>query len=741
MAFEETRGADAGIDRWNPSDDIARFVPVAQLSRSSFDVMFYRSILFYLGIQWVRFDASRFNWSPINLPSWFPKNITNKYAVAIDGMKSVLEQSRPSTVFSPGAGDEGDVAAADACLSVVSVINTEVDQERLRSEAAALVILCGNAFGINGYDMSAAHGESTVRSLMWAVCAAVFQPHEMEKSGGCPKCGSQAVLPAVDPKTGRPMVERYPKGKMDSKILPPFGMLFDMQAEHIDNSQFLIEAQTLPMDDLKAMFPDFAEQMGPGQPIGKTGLFYQQALSYAVGTMGLSGTPSVGGSEGSRGTLYRLMLKPTKALPYGGEALIVDETVVWKGELSTKEDDGTPFYPVAHFGFKKVPGRVFYKSPAEDLIPKQVQRNKIESLIQLGAERMANGTWLLPTGIGIENITGEPGEKLSYNPHLGFKPERVPGQDIPRTLPQWIEMIDADFQDLAATYDVLLGKHPEGVDTLGGMQLLRDRGIARFQDALNSWGRGWTRMDRQRLMIWKQRVKDDRTLAVLGDNGKWEMKKFNAATIAGSIDCKPEEGSSLPKSKAYEQMIASQLQAAGVIDLADPIERWKFINVFDAASMARGLDLDVKDAIKERESFLETGYVRPREVVDNHEVHLAQHVRDAKSDSFFEGWTPEQQNEWIAHCDWHFQVLMKRAQEARMQDPSFARGQMANQAAVEKAQIDNQALAEKKQIDLESKKAAAEIKVHSSVAKAALDDLKMERERRKDDALLTNGSP
>lgn len=726
--FEPARGAQAGIEGWDPANDIKEYVPASQLSRSAFDVGFYRSILFYLGIQWVRFDTQRFNWTPINLPSWFPKNQTNKYAVGIDGMKSVFEQARPTTIFSPGSNDEGDVAAADACLGVTSVIDNEVDQERLRSEAAAYLVLTGNAFVVDGYDLSAANGEKTVQSFMCLTCAAVSQPHEL--SSGCPKCGGASLMPAVDPKTGRPVVEKYPVGRMDSKVLSPLSILFDMQAEYLDNSPFIVEAQTFPISELKDMFPDHAAFMGDGQPIDRTGLFYQQALAYAVGTMGLSGTPSSGHGKGGRGTLYRLRKKPCKALPYGGEALIIDETVVWKGELSTKADDGTPFYPVTHFGFKKVPGRVFYKTPAEDLISKQIQRNKIEALIQLGAERVSNPTWLLPTGIGIENITGEPGEKLAYNPHLGFKPERIQGADMPASLYRWIGLLDEDFADLAATYDVLLGKHPEGVDTLGGMQLLRDRGIARFQDGLNSWGRGWTRVRRNRLMIWKQRVKDDRTLTVLGDNGRWALKKFNAATISGSIDCKPEEGSFMPKSKAYEQMMASQLLAAGLLDPSDPIERWKLMNVFDAADLSRGLDTDVKDAIKERETFLETGFVRPREVVDNHEVHLAQHVRDAKSDAFFSEWTEEQQLEWLAHIEWHFAVLMRRAEMARMQDPAFARGVLANQAAAERARIDNESLREKKAIDMEARVGQAEIKLHQMAAKAAGDDLRMERQAR-----------
>ncbi len=724
--FEGSHESPA-IAKWDPSADIKKYVPISQLQRSAFDVSFYRNILFYVGIHWIKFDSSRSTWGPMVLPSWFPKNQTNKIAVAMDGMKAVLEQARPTIIYSPGTSDEADIAAVDACESISSVIDTEVDQERLRSEASALIALTGNAFVTDGYDMSPMNGEKTVQSLSCLSCGTIAQPHEME--GQCSKCGGQQLMPATE-KTGEPIIERYPIGKMDSEVDAPFGILFDMQALHLDASPFIIKAKTYPIDDLKAMFPEHAEEFGEGGAttgVGKTGLFYQQALSYAIGTMGLSGMSFARGeTHGGRGTLYRLIRKPCKDLPYGGEALLVNETVVWKGESSTKDDKGVPYYPITHFGFKKVPGRVFYKTPADDLISKQIQRNKIESLLQLGAERVSNPTWMLPSGIGLENITGEPGEKLVYNAHIGPKPERIQGADMPNSLYRWLQIIDEDFSDLAATYDVMLGKHPQGVDTLGGMQLLRDRGLARFQDALNSWGRGWVRVNRNRLMIWKARVKDDRTLTVLGDNGKWEMKQFNAATLAGSINCRAEEGSTQPKSKAYSQMMASQLMQAGLLDVSDPITKYELLTTFDAQDLGKGLDMDVKDAIKERETYLEHGVVRPREIVDNHEVHMAQHSRDAKSDAFFEKWPTDRQNGWIQHISWHFSIMMKRMQISRLQDPSYSRGQIANESLQQKGQIDNSSLQQKKDIELKSKAQAAELKVHSGVSRQASQELQQE---------------
>lgn len=707
---------------WNALNELKKHVPQAQMARTAFDRNTYRNILFYLGIQWIRYETNSKQWLPVSLPSWFPKNQTNKFAVAVDGMKSVLEQSHPNIIYNPQKNEEEDISAADACAKITSVIDTEVNQDRIKEEIAIWVALAGNGFVIDGYDMSPMHGTKFVPSMACLQCANVSQPHELTQTGGCPACGGQQMMPALE--DGKPVGEDYPIGKMTSQVEGPFGLLFDMQSQYLEDSEYIIHVRTYPTEKLKSMFPEFADKIQPGVAASNTGQFYQRAIAYITGNTG-SVYPLVtlagGGDITEYTTLYRMMKKPCKDLPYGGEALVADETELWKSEMSTKDDKGTPFYPLTHFGFKKIPGRVLCKTPADDLINKQTQRNKIEAIIQLGAERVSNPTWMIPTGIGLENVSGEPGEKLFYNGLLnGLKPERIQGADMPQSLYRWLGMIDTDFQDLCATYDVLLGKAPEGVSTLGGMQILRDRGLARFQDVLNNWGRGWVNVTRNRLMIWKQRASDERTMNVLGEDGKWELQRFSNATLAGSIDVHLEEGSNAPRSKTYDQMIASNLLQAGLLDASDPLTRYKLLTVYDAQDLTQGLDIDIKDAVKEREDFLAQGGVRPREIVDNHEVHLAQHIRDAKSDDFFKKWPVQFQAAWLQHINWHYTIMMKRAAMQRMQQPAFAKGQIQAQSLLERSTIENNALEKKKGIELEAKALGAEIKLGGARASAAL---------------------
>lgn len=660
--------------------------------------------MFYAGIQWIRYEPTSSQWRPISIPAWFPKHITNKFAVSVDTMKSVFESSRPVTTFGPGNADEIAIAAAEAAGDISDVIDTEVDNERLRSQLASWIATCGNGFIVDSYDAEGG-GKKFVRSYACLKCAKVHQPDEITQAGACPACGGTALMPATD-KDGGQVGEHYPIGRMRSECGSPLEFSFDMQAGQIEDSEFLIRAKTYSTDTVRSMFPDHAEKIMPSAEQGEHGTFYQRAIAYVNNNAGGGGhlVVGVGASQSmERTTLFHLWKKPCKDLPYGGQALVCNDMELWKGEMSTKEEDGTPFYPVTHFKFKDQPGRIFGKTPADDLVSKQIQRNKIESWLQLGMERVANPVWLLPTGIGIEKLTGEPGEKVWYNGLLnGLRPERLPGMEMPGSAFRWLEQIDHDFEDISASYDVLKGEAPKGVPTLGATNTLRDMGMARFGDGLNSWGRGWTLVRRKRLQIWKDFASDERTQMVLGDDSRWQAKKFLNSSIGGPITVRLEEGSQVPRSKSYQQQLVGQAVQAQMVDMNDPLTRLEVMSILDMGDLVKGLDIDVKDSIKEREEFQMSGQTRFRMLIDNHAVHLAQHIKDAKSDDF-RNWPPQAQQLWYQHIQMHknaIKQLQAEAQQAQPQ-PKMVQANIATDALQKKKAIEIDAQQKKQAMNLE----------------------------------------
>lgn len=692
------------VDKWDAAQYLGRFIPQANYNRRQFDRVFYRNILFLAGQQWIRYNRTAQQWRPINVPEWFPKQVTNKFAVACDSMKSVFDQSKPVTVYSPGQSGEHNVSAAETAQTISGIIDTEVDNDKLREELSAWVTVTGNGFIVDGYDNSDSHGTKFLQHFGCLSCGMVTPPHQIQ--AGCPACGGTAMIPAQGPQG--PIGEQVPIGKMVSEVASPFEVHFDLQSISVENSPYIFRAKVYPTETIKSWFPDDKESIKADGAGTDTGLFYQAAVAYLSNATSIS-WGNYGGPVGSvdnvdRTTLYHLWVRPCEELPEGGEAMIAGQHVLWKSDISTHDDKGNPFVPVTHFKFKGMPGRIYGRTPADDLIFKQVQRNKIEALLQIGLERTANPTWLLPKGIGIEQMSGEPGEKLWYNGFLqNLKPERIPGMEMPGSLFRWIEKIDEDFEDLAGTYDVLKGENPKGVPTLGGTQMLMERGLSRFADGLNNWGRGWTNVRRNRLYIWKEFAADARNLAIFGKNNKWEVQSFSNASIQGNIDVQLDEGTVQPNSKAYQQMVTGQLLQAQLLDLSDPEIKMKVLQRFDAGDLVEGLDTDVKDAIKEKEAFLQSGQVRLRPLIDNHAIHVQQHIKDAKKDEFF-SWPPQLQLTWMKHIQAHQQIMSQMAlQQAQMQaqtNPAMIMKMQEGQAKLEEAQMKLKAQFEKHQIDL-----------------------------------------
>jgi Zn finger protein HypA/HybF involved in hydrogenase expression len=680
---------------WNPVNDVQRYQPESQISRAAFDRNFFRNILFLAGIQWIRYERASLQWKPINIPDWFPRTTTNKFAVAVDTMRSVFEQSNPQVLYGPAGADEKDIAAAEAAKKISAYINREVNNEKLRNELAAWLAVLGNGFVVDGYDLSGENGRKIVPNWACLTCQKEFPATEV--AAGCPICNGGNL---VQSQNG----QEVPIGKMVSEVASPFEMLFDLQAVSLEKSSYVIRVKTYPTETVRAMFPEMAKDIQPCSQDGNMGIYYQRAVAYVTG--GSSTYPSYAAISASghgvdRTTVYHIMKAPSNDLPYGGEAIVISDRTIWKGELSTKRDDGTPFYPITHFKFKNQPGRVYGKSPADDLVTKQIQLNKIDALLQMGMERVTNPCWILPTGIGIAEITGIPGEKIWYNGMLnGLKPERVPGMEMPGSAFRYREIIAADFDDISASYSIMKGETPAGVPTLGGIHALMDRGLARFSDGLKNWGTGWTEVERKRLWIFKQNALDDVVQMVLGENSQWEAQKFNGAMLAGGIDVTLEPSSVQPRSRVYQQMVVGQLLSGGLVDMGDPLIRAKVFGLLDAEDIVQGLNADIKDAIKEREVFLETGQLRPREIIDNHPIHLAQHVKDAKSEMYFSAWTDPQRQAFLEHIAWHRELLEQQQQQAMLQNPEYQKAQIVNQALAEKSKIALDAMFAKKHVEL-----------------------------------------
>jgi len=633
-----------------------------------FEKNWFRSILFYIGNQWITFYQSSMSWErPRELPAWYPTPVTNKFARAINTIRAILIQKEPRALVTPATNSDDDIATADVGDKLIDVIDRETNISVFRKIASAWYVITGNVFCHTYAYQNKENGEIFIPYEQCMQCAEIVSPKDITDNGNkCPHCQGTKFILAKNA-DGQPAGDTQPKTKIVRDACSPFEIHCEQQIQDINKIKNFVRTKTLPLDDVKKMYPDFEDKIVGDSSGGDVGQDYLNTLAFSV-TSGDSNTilgGSTGGGKAERATLDYLYQLPNDDFPNGVVATINAGTVLECMAINDIYVDvyGKAFLPLAFAGYMFVPGRLWHKSVSDDIIEKQKQRNKLESFIELITFRMGAPDWLKPSVCGDINIGGEPGQEIEYTEGpRGEKPSKVPGSDIPASINQRIEQIDKDFEDLAATYDALKGQSPTNINTFSGLKLLTERGYSSHMELIKNWEKFNEDIATHGLDIARNTMVEERKKTFKNELGDWETETFTKADIQGGVDIKIEAGSSVPRSQAAEQGSLVDSIKLGLVDTSDPGTHYKVLEKLGQAEFKNEIDIDVKDAKKEWKDFLGSvtqfpndprkWVTRPRKGIDNEKIHLKDAMMRAKTDEFFR--LPQQaQQMWIEHAMAH----------------------------------------------------------------------------------------
>jgi len=497
--------------------------------------------------------------------------------------------------------------------------------------------------GGNGANIGAM-GSSMPMPLPLGAPPVLPEEEETEKSeNSCPICGSPNVQDAVD-ETGQEVGEELPNGKMKLEVFSPFEVFIDLEARSMEEVQELLIRRRYPVEVIKELYdqPDL-EADNNSNTGGVIGLNLLRAIAYAAGNSmygtGIASGRSVGDDQNI--TVDMLWKRPCKDFPEGLVAVYANDKLLNEKEVNDgipyREREGKPIWPWHIIQFDQVPGRIFGRTPMDDVAPKQEQRNKLESLIQLIITRCANPVWLVPKNLGVTEITGEPGQILEGNwamdPRL--KPERVPGDNVPTSIIAWLEKIDNDMDILAGTMDVLKGNAPAGVTAGTALRLLLERANTRYTPVIHRFELQWEKVCRDALTIFQQFANEERINKIQGPGSTWEISRFSKADLSGAIDVVVEAGSGVPKSLVGEQAMIQDLATMKIIDPMNPQTQYQILEKFGSTALLGDTDSNIKYAQRENWRFTNENTdpdINP--MLDNHMVHLMIHKEYALTSDF-----------------------------------------------------------------------------------------------------------
>lgn len=633
---------------------------VAALGRSyrlDIERQAYTNILYYLGKQWMTWDRGLRTLRPLALKKTTPRPVTNKVASIANSAVSRLVAYNPRITYSPVTDAPEDVAAASVADRVYTLAERETQIRFLRPLVAKWLVLTGNVFLVTSYDTTDATGTTFVQSEQCAQCGMVSTPLELqERQGQCPQCEQPGPFAlAVNPMDQSPIGESYPRGRLLTEVESVFTTYYDNEVPFIEDSEYFMVSRLRSKDWVERTYgkalADSVEYDQHGDPYS---IYYESIAYTATGGDRILGT--AGKSDQPRARVRRLWLRPrADVAPAGIYAVLVGKTVVEAGEWPFHDERGDPFLNVVHLQFDQVPGRLLAKSRVDDLIPKQDQRNQIESIIQLHSQRMANAIWLVPRGVGISKISGEQGQILGYDALAGVPaPTRISGDQVPPYLIAWLAQLDADMDSVFGMYEVSRGEAPKGVSAASALMLLDERAQQGQSSLMDNWAVGWMKWGRQMLNIWREHAVEDRTLAL--GVGRWSLQKFNRADLAGGVDMDVETGIYRPHTGIGRRAAIAQAVQLGFVTPIDPLERYRGLESLGIPELMPDFKADIEHASRRLDLLREGQAPPPPELWENHLVALSVFRRYILSEQFEQD-NPLIQERIKAYAGMHFAMM------------------------------------------------------------------------------------
>lgn len=386
-------------------------------------------------------------------------------------------------------------------------------------------------------------------------------------------------------------------GVIKARVCDPLTIFSDPAATTEEEIRWIIERKARDVDEI---FEEYGVKVSPD-----AGIDYLN--SYDLTRVNSDG---VGANESARkknmALVYELWYRPCRKYPKG-----LKVTVAGNQELDYNDEAGE--LPYSLFGYIPIPGNLNFDAIVTDMIPVQRGINIKRSMMATHAKRLGNTLWMLPLGSGVdeEELTNEEGGFVHYNPINGAKPERAEAPNIPNFYDRDLAHDNNDMDDMSGAREVSQGTMPQGLDTMGGLQIMVEQENEKLTVGAQNYEQGMKKVMQRILRLIKKHYTEERQGRILGEDNEIEIISFNGSDLTGDEDVTVVEGSSLPEMKAAQQdRIMTIWKMGGIVKKDGTPDADRFLRLMDmgdANAMYDQNQLDENKAKMENEFFENMG--------------------------------------------------------------------------------------------------------------------------------------
>lgn len=505
--------------------------------RAFIERQWYINLAFFYGKQHVQFrrTGSMVNsnvsmlWVP-PAPSWRVRAVINKVRPTIRTEIAQLTNNKPNATVVPASAEERDMYAAMAAEQIWENLSSTKDFDAIIERAVWWNQVCGNGYIKQWWD---------------------FETGKLE-------IPNTATL---DPSTGQ-MVSKK-QGKICFASETPFHVFVpDLLQQELEEQPYMIHAQLKPADWIKVRYKDALKGKDPKTQETTGREIFEAAF------MNLVGAPST--QKQNSVLLMECYIKPGQVefAPEGGFYTILGDTII-QNQVGLPFSHGEyPFSKLDHIPS----GKYYSTSSIEDLIPLQKEYNRKFSQIVENANRMAKLQLMAERGaVDARKMTTEPGQLIEYNPGYN-KPEAAPAPPLPAYVPQIMDRIITDWNDLSGQHEVTHGQVPPGVTAATAISFLQERDETKLSPTFASLERSIEKTARQALVLVHDYWVVEDVVKVTGPEGYFDSMTFKGSDLANNLDIRIEAGTALPTSKAARQAFILDMMKMGFIKPEDGLE-------------------------------------------------------------------------------------------------------------------------------------------------------------------------
>ena len=588
------------------------FYTLGMKVRQPYEKQWYYNMAFFLGHQWITWNSIKNALEVPPAPSWRVRLVSNKIMPTVLHSVAKMTQNKPTYLVIPTSTEDAAVNAAETSRKVLAYAHRINQMDILNQRLVLWMIIYGTAFKDPYFDVTKGVRKQEVKT---------------DESG-------QPILSA----NGQPEMFDISTGEVDCDILSPFSVLWEPGATNLEKSRRIMKVVPMPLEWIRQTWDNGkyvqAEEINQVSSVERQ-LVRLMGENFQTETL----KEKTGEPKEGHALIKELREKPSKKYPRGRCIRVANGVLLESGDLPyeymiRRNTLGMVKYDYIELG-ERFPG----KSPVEDMIPLQIDRNKSLSQVIENRNLMSRPKWLVAKGHKIErtSLTSEPGEVISYTPYPGAgEPKQITSAALPDYVFRLMELATRDLDDIGLIARVSRGDAPPGVESGIAIQYLQEKDQSVFGPFMIRFEAKESIAGTYTLEIIKEKYKEPRVLKIVGENNEIEVFDFEANEDIPT-DVFVQSGSSLPSSLAAKQNLVLSFFEKGM--LGDPADERVRMRALRLAEIG-GVDiLYEENAVDERESkrenrLFEKGEIPPVNVFDNHAAHIHNHDLWRKSDRY-----------------------------------------------------------------------------------------------------------